>query len=36
VQGYFLGKPQPIGHYAALVGRSVANDVEAARKLASA
>jgi EAL domain-containing protein (putative c-di-GMP-specific phosphodiesterase class I) len=36
VQGYFLGKPQPIGHYDALVGRSAANDVETARKLASA
>ncbi|KRR04968.1 EAL and GGDEF domain-containing protein [Bradyrhizobium valentinum] len=36
VQGYFLGKPQPIGHYASLVGRSAANDVESARKLASA
>src|SRR4051812_32388476 len=36
VQGYFLGKPQPIGHYAALVGRSAANDGETARKLASA
>jgi diguanylate cyclase (GGDEF)-like protein/PAS domain S-box-containing protein len=36
VQGYFLGKPQPIGHYDALVGRSAANGVETARKLASA
>jgi len=36
VQGYFLGKPQPIGHYHALVGRSAANGVETARKLASA
>jgi EAL domain-containing protein (putative c-di-GMP-specific phosphodiesterase class I) len=36
VQGYFLGRPQPIGHYHALVGRSAANDVETARKLASA
>ena len=35
VQGYLLGRPQPIGHYAALVGRS-ANDVETERKLASA
>src|SRR5215213_7138771 len=36
VQGYFLGRPQPIGHYHALVGRNAANGVEAARKLASA
>jgi EAL domain-containing protein (putative c-di-GMP-specific phosphodiesterase class I) len=36
VQGYFLGKPQPIGHYAALVGRSAVNDGETERKLASA
>ncbi|NOJ46963.1 sensor domain-containing protein [Bradyrhizobium archetypum] len=36
VQGYLLGKPQPIGHYAALVGRSAANGVETERKLASA
>jgi hypothetical protein len=36
VQGYFLGKPQPIGRYAALVGRSAANDGETERKLASA
>jgi diguanylate cyclase (GGDEF)-like protein len=36
VQGYFLGKPLPIGQYAALVGRSAANDVEAARQLARA
>src|SRR6201991_1091855 len=36
VQGYFLGKPQPIGHYDALVGRSAANDSAAERKLASA
>jgi len=36
VQGYFLGKPQPIGHYHGLVGRSAANGVETARKLASA
>src|SRR5215211_2111590 len=33
VQGYFLGKPQPIGHYDALVGRSATNGVETARKL---
>ena len=31
-----LGKPQPIGHYAALVGRSAANDADTDRKLASA
>ena len=36
VQGYLLGRPQPIGHYAALVGRSAANDIETERKLASA
>src|SRR5258707_1105397 len=36
VQGYFIGKPLPIGQYAALVGRSVANEVGAERKLASA
>src|SRR6478609_7171613 len=33
VQGYFLGKPQPIGQYAALVGRSAASDGETAHKL---
>jgi diguanylate cyclase (GGDEF)-like protein/PAS domain S-box-containing protein len=32
VQGYFIGKPLPIGQYAALVGRAVANTVEPARK----
>src|SRR5436309_1345088 len=32
VQGYFIGKPFPIGQYAALVGRNVANVVEHARK----
>src|SRR6266436_3679621 len=32
VQGYFIGKPQPIGQYAALVGRSGGNTVEPARK----
>ena len=31
VQGYFIGKPLPIGQYAALVGRSGAA-MEAARK----
>ena len=36
VQGYFIGKPAPIGQYAALVGRSAANDGAAERKLASA
>ena len=35
MQGYFLGKPLLIGQYAVLVGRSAANDVETARKLAS-
>src|SRR6478609_2504007 len=33
VQGYFIGKPQPIGQYAALVGRSAASDGETAHKL---
>jgi len=32
VQGYFIGKPLPIGQYAALVGRSIGNTVEPARK----
>jgi diguanylate cyclase (GGDEF)-like protein/PAS domain S-box-containing protein len=32
VQGYFIGKPLPIGQYAALVGREVGNAVEPARK----
>jgi EAL domain-containing protein (putative c-di-GMP-specific phosphodiesterase class I) len=32
VQGYFLGKPLPIGQYAALVGRAVGNVMEPARK----
>ncbi len=32
VQGYFIGKPLPIGQYAALVGRSGGNTVESARK----
>ncbi len=32
VQGYFIGRPQPIGQYAALVGRRSGNTVEAARK----
>src|SRR5437870_656586 len=32
VQGYFIGKPFPIGHYAALVGRNVADVVSHARK----
>src|ERR1041384_316313 len=34
VQGYLIGKPAPILHYAGLVGRSAANDGETARKLA--
>lgn len=33
VQGYFLGKPQPIGHYAELVGRNAAS--ENVRKLSA-
>ena len=32
VQGYFIGKPLPIGQYAALVGRDVVNAVAPARK----
>src|SRR6266481_2638056 len=32
VQGYFIGRPQPIGQYAALVGRAGGNTVEPARK----
>ena len=32
VQGYFIGKPLPIGQYAALVGRDVGSAVEPARK----
>ncbi len=32
VQGYFIGKPLPIGMYAALVGRDDGNAVEPARK----
>jgi EAL domain-containing protein (putative c-di-GMP-specific phosphodiesterase class I) len=32
VQGYFIGRPQPIGQYAALVGRGGGNTVEPARK----
>ena len=32
VQGYFIGKPLPIGHYAGLVGRVDGNTVEPARK----
>jgi diguanylate cyclase (GGDEF)-like protein/PAS domain S-box-containing protein len=35
VQGYFLGKPLPIGQYAALVGRAV-NELETARQRARA
>jgi diguanylate cyclase (GGDEF)-like protein/PAS domain S-box-containing protein len=33
VQGYFLGKPAPIGQYAALVGRVGGNTMEPARKV---
>ena len=32
VQGYFIGKPAPIGQYAALVGRSGGDTMEPARK----
>jgi EAL domain-containing protein (putative c-di-GMP-specific phosphodiesterase class I) len=32
VQGYFLGKPAPIGQYAALVGRNPSHAMEPARK----
>ena len=32
VQGYFIGRPQPIGQYAAVVGRSGGGMVEPARK----
>jgi diguanylate cyclase (GGDEF)-like protein/PAS domain S-box-containing protein len=32
VQGYFLGKPLPIGQYSAVVGRGGGNTVEPARK----
>ncbi len=33
VQGYFLGKPAPIGQYAALVGRPGGDTIEPARKV---
>jgi EAL domain-containing protein (putative c-di-GMP-specific phosphodiesterase class I) len=32
VQGYYIGKPLPIGQYAALVGGTAGNAVEPARK----
>jgi diguanylate cyclase (GGDEF)-like protein/PAS domain S-box-containing protein len=32
VQGYFIGKPAPIGQYGVLVGRSGGNAIEPARK----
>jgi diguanylate cyclase (GGDEF)-like protein/PAS domain S-box-containing protein len=32
VQGYFIGKPLPIGQYAALVGRGAGNAMEPTRK----
>src|SRR5450432_4262964 len=32
VQGYFIGKPLPIGQYAAMVGRPAGNAMEPARK----
>jgi diguanylate cyclase (GGDEF)-like protein/PAS domain S-box-containing protein len=33
VQGYFLGKPLPIGQYDAVVGRATAEAIEPARKI---
>jgi len=33
VQGYLIGKPLPISHYGALVGRAVGNVAEPARKI---
>jgi diguanylate cyclase (GGDEF)-like protein/PAS domain S-box-containing protein len=36
VQGYFLGKPLPIGQYAALVGRGAVSELDAARQRARA
>jgi EAL domain-containing protein (putative c-di-GMP-specific phosphodiesterase class I) len=32
VQGYLIGKPLPVGQYAALVGREGGNIMEPARK----
>jgi hypothetical protein len=32
VQGYFIGKPFPIGQYATLVGRPAGNVMEPTRK----
>jgi hypothetical protein len=32
VQGFFIGKPFPIGQYAALVGRSIGNAMQPVRK----
>jgi diguanylate cyclase (GGDEF)-like protein/PAS domain S-box-containing protein len=32
VQGYFIGKPLPIGQYAALVGRNITDTMEPVRK----
>jgi EAL domain-containing protein (putative c-di-GMP-specific phosphodiesterase class I) len=32
VQGYFLGKPLPIGQYTAVVGRGGGKTIEPARK----
>jgi EAL domain-containing protein (putative c-di-GMP-specific phosphodiesterase class I) len=32
VQGYLIGKPLPIGQYAALVGRAASNVMEPTRK----
>jgi len=36
VQGFLLGRPHPIGHYAALVGGTAVDGVATERKLASA
>ena len=33
VQGYFMGRPAPIGLYAAVVGRLGGNSMEPARKI---
>jgi EAL domain-containing protein (putative c-di-GMP-specific phosphodiesterase class I) len=32
VQGYFIGKPAPVGQYSALVGRPAGNTIEPTRK----
>ncbi|MEA2920335.1 MAG: hypothetical protein QOF07_298 [Bradyrhizobium sp.] len=33
VQGYLIGKPLPIAHYATLVGRAAANTINSARRI---